>query len=87
MGRNTMKQSTKKLINLFIRRHKYIDAESGGDSDCEITYNDIHRVAPRKEWLGDNESWKKAMKEQKERDDYCGCYVCAFIKQLRKDLK
>jgi len=75
----------KKIINLiksFEKKHKAV-AEEDGNTDCSIRENEIFRVAPRKEWLGDDESWKKAIQEQKQKDKYIKCYVCEFIKKLK----
>ncbi len=72
-----------KLINKFEKKHKYI--EEDGFTDCSIVENEIFRVTPkRKDWLGDDESYKKALKEQKETDKIIRCYVCEFIKELKQ---
>jgi hypothetical protein len=58
-----------------------------GDGDyfveCSIVDNFMTRTAPRKKWLGDDESWEKSKKEEKERDENIRCPTCEFIKKLK----
>lgn len=73
-----------KLIKSFEKEHKKIFDDSGGDTDCNIVDNEIHRIASKKEWGGTEEEWKTAKKEQVEMDKCVRCYTCEFIKELRR---
>ena len=75
-----------KLIKNFQRNHKRVFDE--GNTDCVLVENEIWRVASkRKDWLGDDESYDEAIKEQEEKDKSIRCYVCEFINKLKEELK
>ena len=78
-----------KLIRNFERKHKKVWDSGDGDYsvDCVVIDNFMTRTAPRKKWLGDDESWNRTKKEEAERDKEISCYVCKFIKKLKKCLK
>ena len=86
---NELKKEIEKIINKFERNHKKVFDSGDGDYfvDCSIVDNFITRTAPRKEWLGNDESWKKAKEEESERDKHIRCYVCEFIEKLKQKLK
>ena len=76
----------KKLIKAFMKEHQYTDPECG-DTDCGNIQNKIFRVSSRKKWLGTDESWKEAKRNEKQRDKEVCCYICEFIKRLKRELK
>ena len=80
------KQKVLKIIKKFEREHKKVYEEDGGECDCQIVYSQCHRIASKKEWLGTEEEWKKSKKEEKEMDKCIRCYVCEFIKELKKEV-
>jgi len=75
-----------KLIKQFKKEHEEIFDDVTGDTDCVLVSRRICRVAPKQRWLGTDESYKQAIREQKEMDKVLKCYVCEFIKQLKEVL-
>lgn len=73
-----------KIIDKFEKKHKKIYGDCG-ETDCCLVENEIFRVADRKDWLGDDENYAKSIKEQKYKDRYLRCYVCEFIKEIRRE--
>jgi len=76
----------KKLIKDFKKEHKKVYNSDDGDYsvECSIVDNYTTRTAPRKEWLGDDESWKRAKEEEKEGDKSIRCPTCEFIKKIKE---
>lgn len=72
-----------KIINNFQRNHKRV-YDDEGNTDCPLVENEIFRVASKKEWLGNEDEWRKALKEQAEKDKNIRCYVCEFIRKLKE---
>lgn len=78
-----------KLINRFEKRHKKIFKTPDGDfyCDCPIIENQARRISSRKDWLGDDESWKRSKREEKERDKNIRCFSCKFIQKMKRNLQ
>lgn len=81
-----------KIVEKRWKRHKE-DVSPEGDATCPITDYWGMRIAPKEQWLGDETSWKEAMREQKQQDKIWqkygnkNCDFCWLCEELLKDYK
>lgn len=76
-----------KLVEKRWKRHKE-DESPEGDATCPIVDYWGNRIAPKEQWLGDEASWKEAIKEQNQQDKIWhrsgnkSCDFCSLCEEL-----
>ena len=69
-------------VKKFERLHKEVDEE--GNTDCPIMYNQIYRIASKREWLGTERQRQRAIKIRLKEIKLTNCYVCDFLAEWKE---
>ena len=75
-----------KEIDKLIEKHKKVNVDTGDGFFryfCEVSENYNHRIAPKGEWRGSEESRLESLKFQEEMDKNVSCHTCKLLKKVR----